>query len=175
MGTRHRAIRVEGIPHWITPGDVKRMAERSGASGIIDGVFVVPRLLKRRSDGCAFGLYSYVVFLDNVDGIPSGKASIEFYSVSEAQRAATLLNNAQISAIPVRVVGFEHARNPTYSKKKRLTVEDIRTTPKAPATTVIFGLPKDFLVKDVDKFLYNYRLNLFGSPEEALVQLYSYV
>ncbi|PVF98928.1 hypothetical protein CPB86DRAFT_336306 [Serendipita vermifera] len=150
MGTRHRAIRVEGVPHWVTPGDVRRMAERSGASGIIE------------------------VFLDNADGIPSGKASIEFQSAHEAQRAATVLNNAQISAIPVRVVGFEYARNPAYSKKKKLTIEDVQQmAPKAPATTVIFGFPKDFRVKDVDKFLYNYRLNLFGAPEEALVKLYS--
>jgi hypothetical protein len=37
MGTKHRAITVEGVPHWVTPGDVRRMAERSGISGIIEG------------------------------------------------------------------------------------------------------------------------------------------
>jgi hypothetical protein len=37
MGTKHRAVRVEGVPHWVTPGDVRRMAERSGISGIIEG------------------------------------------------------------------------------------------------------------------------------------------
>lgn len=37
VGVRHRAITLQGVPHWVTAGDVRRMAERYGASGIMDG------------------------------------------------------------------------------------------------------------------------------------------
>jgi hypothetical protein len=37
IGTRHRTLRIEGVPAWVTPADVRRMAERTGTHGLVDG------------------------------------------------------------------------------------------------------------------------------------------
>jgi hypothetical protein len=37
IGTRHRTLRLQGVPTWVTPADVRRMAERTGTRGLVDG------------------------------------------------------------------------------------------------------------------------------------------
>lgn len=39
LQARHKGLRLLGIPHWATPGDVSRMAERIGVDGIKTGKF----------------------------------------------------------------------------------------------------------------------------------------
>ncbi|KIM29017.1 hypothetical protein M408DRAFT_329056 [Serendipita vermifera MAFF 305830] len=152
MKTRHRALKLDGIPHWVTPDDVRRMAERAKAEGILD------------------------VRLHSQDGLPTGKASIEFATSLQTKRAASLLNNAQISAVPITVTGFEHGAHKPFSRRGKMDPAAFGSRlglagANAPATTVIYGFPRKFTVVDVRTFLEDYRLTTWGIAREAFVPL----
>jgi hypothetical protein len=110
------------------------------------------------------------VKLHSFEGLPTGEASVEFWNPEMAKRAALLLDKAQISAIPVHVSGYQHAR---YKRSSPHTGKLIpyNETAEAPATTVIYGFPKKFSVADVRTFLDDYRLSTFGTATESYISL----
>ncbi|CCA66924.1 hypothetical protein PIIN_00763 [Serendipita indica DSM 11827] len=147
IGTRHRALRLEGVPHWVTPGDIRRMAERAGAIGIRDA------------------------YIESEKGIQTGTAFVEFEAPSLTRKAADLLKNAQISGIPITIAGYVHARSPKFHKRTR--IDPLKPiAPTAPATAVIYGIPKSFKLKDVRAFLHEYKFATFGTPEEAYERVF---
>jgi hypothetical protein len=87
-----------------------------------------------------------------------------------AERAAFLLDKAQISAIPVYVSGYQHARFKRSSPNTGKLIP-YNETAEAPATTVIYGFPKKFSVADIRTFLDDYRLSTFGTARESYIDL----
>ncbi|KAG8803150.1 hypothetical protein FRC16_006857 [Serendipita sp. 398] len=151
MGTRRRALGLGGVPHWVTPGDIRRMAERSGVTGIVD------------------------VRIESDQGIQTGNAFIEFETGHLTRKASTLLAGSQVSGIPITVTGFEHALSARNKKNYIMDPSRPLTGAKSPATTVIYGFPSRYEVKDVREFLHDYRLSLFGTPNEAYEKVFEYV
>ncbi|KAG8851540.1 hypothetical protein FRB91_007773 [Serendipita sp. 411] len=124
MGTRRRALGLGGVPHWVTPGDIRRMAERSGVTGIVD------------------------VRIESDQGIQTGNAFIEFETGHLTRKASTLLAGSQVSGIPITVTGFEHALSARNKKNYIMDPSRPLTGAKSPATTVIYGFPSRYEVKD---------------------------
>ena len=165
IGTRHRALRLEGVPHWVTPGDIRRLAERGGATGIKDGMSSATLHRLKTSD------FERLAYIDSYNGIQTGTAFIEFESPSLTRQAAQLLKHPQISGIPITIAGYVHGRHPKFYKQTRMDpLKPI--TPTAPATTVIYGFPRSFRLMDVRAFLHEYKLATFGTPEEAYERVY---
>jgi len=165
MTAKHRALRLRGVPLWATPDDVKRMAERARADGIVDGMHQVVYILFLWNQPI-----NSLVKIHSFEGLPTGEASIEYLTPNMTKRAAILLENVQMSAVPVYVASYEHARHKTLPKGK-VTPYSPPEAAEAPATTVIYGLPKYFSVADVRTFLDDYRLSTFGTAREAYVNL----
>ncbi|KAG8797202.1 hypothetical protein FRC17_007818, partial [Serendipita sp. 399] len=149
MGTRHRALSLGGVPHWATPGDIRRMAERVGVKGITDAR------------------------IESKNGIQTGNAYLELETGYFAREATRLLSGSQISGIPITVTGYEHALNPKYHKGRRFDPSQPLLEAKAPATTLVYGFPQKFALREVREFLHDYRLSLFGTPEEAYQNVFS--
>lgn len=168
MTPKHRSLKLDGIPHWVTSDDVRRMAERAKADGIVDGMFFHPKLAFPHKTALPVRLHS-------MDGLPTGKASIEFATAVQTKHAARLLENAQISAVPITVAGYEHGVHKPFSRQPRGMMTPFGTgmmqQANAPATAVIYGFPKKFSVTDVRMFLEDYRLDTWGIAREAFVPI----
>jgi hypothetical protein len=117
------------------------------------------------------------VSLEHEDGVPTGKASIEYNAPNQTKRAVRLLANATLSSIPLNVTGFEHAIHPKYSRGQKVDEEYVNETlsEKAPATVVIFGFPAKWGLRETRTFLHDYRLDTWGEPVEAFKKIFACV
>lgn len=103
--------------------------------------------------------------------MPSGNATVEFDTTYNARKASNLLAGAQLTTIPVKVGGFTHAVHPQFHKQKRLDPDRILQTVQSPATSVIYGIPSRYSVRQVRAFLQDYHLPYFGNAQESIIRL----